>query len=125
MVDIHCHILPRIDDGSRSLSESVAMARIASSSGVTHIAATPHFAGREESLEELPRVISRVRRLQQELAHQGIPVEIVPGAEILFQPETLELARTEMLPTLGGSRYLLTEFYFDYPRRSWMRRSER
>lgn len=115
MVDIHCHILPRIDDGSRSLSESIAMARVAASSGVTQIAATPHFVGKAESLEELPRIVSRVRRLQQELVHQEIPVEIVPGAEILFLPETLELARREMLPTLGHSRYLLTEFYFDYP----------
>lgn len=115
MVDIHCHILPRIDDGSRSLSESVAMARVAAASGVTHIAGTPHFMGKEESLEELPRIVSRVRRLRQELERQDIPVEIVPGAEILFLPETLELARKDMLPTLGDGRYLLTEFYFDYP----------
>lgn len=115
MVDIHCHILPRIDDGSRSMGESLAMARIARASGVDKIAATPHFAGREESLEVLPRILSRVHRLRRELEDQEIPVEIIPGAEILCLPQTLELARKEMLPTLGESRYLLTEFYFDYP----------
>lgn len=115
MVDIHCHILPRMDDGSRSLGESVAMARTARASGVDKIAATPHFAGTEESLQDLPRILSRVRRLEQELEHQGIDLEIVPGGEILCMPQTLDLAKRDMLPTLGDSRYLLTEFYFDFP----------
>lgn len=115
MVDIHCHILPRIDDGARSMEESIAMVRIARASGVDKIAATPHFAGTEESLEHLPRILRRVLKLQQELNRQNIPVEIVPGAEILCLPQTLDLARKGMLPTLGEGRYLLTEFYFDYP----------
>lgn len=115
MVDIHCHILPRIDDGSQSMGESLAMARMARQSGVDKIAATPHFVGNGDALALLPRILSRVRRVRQELERQNIPLEIVPGAEILCLPETLELARKGMLPTLGDSRYLLTEFYFDLP----------
>ena len=115
MVDIHCHILPRIDDGSRSMGESVAMARMAKMCGVDKLAATPHFNGTEDSLEMLPVILSRIRRFRQELKRQDISVEIVPGAEILCLPETLDLARRELLPTLGGSRYLLIEFYFDLP----------
>lgn len=115
MVDIHCHILPRIDDGSQSLGESIAMARMARLSGVDKLAATPHFNGTEDSLELLPRILNRIRRLRQELQRQSISVEIVPGAEILCLPETLDLAKRELLPTLGGSRYLLVEFYFDLP----------
>lgn len=115
MVDIHCHILPQMDDGARSLGESVAMARMARASGVDKLAATPHFGGTEESIRDLPRILSRIGRLEQELARQGIDLEIVPGGEILCTPRTLELAKQEMLPTLGDSRYLLTEFYFDFP----------
>lgn len=115
MVDIHCHILPGVDDGAHSMGESIAMARIARRSGVDKIAATPHFPGNEESVDLLPLILSRVRRLRQELRRQGIPLELVPGAEILCVPETLELAKRRMLPTLGDSRYLLTEFYFDLP----------
>ena len=115
MVDIHCHILPKIDDGSRSMGESIAMARMAKICGVDKLAATPHFNGTEQSLEMLPGIMSRVRRLRQELQRQNISLEIVPGAEILCLPETLDLARRELLPTLGGSRYLLVEFYFDLP----------
>lgn len=115
LTDLHCHILPKIDDGARNLSESVAMAQIALKSGVDQICATPHFPGVEESLALLPKILSRVNQLRDELAFQRIPVEILPGAEILCMPETIELADKGMLPTLGNSRYLLTEFYFDTP----------
>ena len=115
MVDIHCHILPRIDDGAQSMAESIAMARMARLSGVDKLAATPHFNGTAESLEMLPGIMSRIRRLRQELRRMDLPLEIVPGAEILCLPETMDLARRELLPTLGGSRYLLIEFYFDLP----------
>ena len=115
MVDIHCHILPKIDDGAQSMGESLAMAWTARLSGVDRIAATPHFPGSERYLDLLPVILSRVHRLRQELERQQIPVEIVPGAEILCLPQTLELAKRGALPTLGSSRYLLTEFYFDFP----------
>lgn len=115
MVDLHCHILPKIDDGSRSMAESVAMARMARASGVDRIAATPHFPGKAESVELLPKILSRLERLQLELAREEIDVKIIPGAEILCLPETPELAKRGMLPTIGQSRYLLTEFYFDTP----------
>lgn len=115
MVDLHCHILPKIDDGSRSMAESVAMARLARASGVDRIAATPHFPGRAESVELLPKILNRVTRLRSELEREGIDLMILPGAEILCLPETAELAKKGMLPTIGDSRYLLTEFYFDTP----------
>ena len=60
MVDIHCHILPRIDDGAQSMAESIAMARMARLSGVDKLAAMPHFNGTAESLEMLPGIMSRV-----------------------------------------------------------------
>lgn len=97
------------------MGESIAMARMARQSGVDKLAATPHFNGTEQSLEMLPRIMNRVRRLRQELQRQDIPLEIVPGAEILCLPETLDMAKKELLPTLGESRYLLIEFYFDLP----------
>lgn len=115
MVDIHCHILPKIDDGSRNLAESVAMARTAWKSGVNWICATPHFPGEEASVAMLPSILSRVDRLREELAFHRIPVEILPGAEILCLPETPDLADKGLLPTLGNSRYLLAEFFFDTP----------
>lgn len=115
MVDIHCHILPTIDDGASSMAESVALARMAWQSGVTKIAATPHFPGTAEAVELLPRILTKTRQLQQRLRELEIPVELVPGAEVLCLPQTGELARQGMLPTLGSGRYVLTEFHFDTP----------
>lgn len=113
MIDIHCHILPAFDDGAADLAESVAMARLAVSSGVTGLVATPHFRGEAQSLELLPKLLSRYDRLSRVLRQQQIPLQLYPGAEILCLPETVSLARKRQLPTIGDTRYLLTEFYFN------------
>lgn len=115
MIDIHCHILPGFDDGSENMAESIAMARMALDSGVTGIVVTPHFRGEERSLEVLQELFTRYQLLEQRLQREGIPVQLYPGAEILCMPQTVELARRHMLPTLGDTDYVLTEFFFDTP----------
>lgn len=113
MVDIHCHILHRFDDGSPSLAESLAMARMAADSGVTDIVATPHFPGQKSSLRWISLLLERFEELSQAIAREGIPVTLHPGAEILCMADTVDLAARKMLPTIGDTSYFLTEFYFD------------
>lgn len=113
MVDIHCHILHQFDDGSPSLEESLAMARMAVDSGVTEIVATPHFPGEASSLASVPELMQRYRELSQAIARAGIPLTLHPGAEILCLAETAALARQKQLPTIGDTSCLLTEFFFD------------
>lgn len=113
MIDIHCHILPMFDDGAADLAESAAMARLAVNSGVTGIIATPHFQGDRQALELLPKLLSRFERLSKMITQQQIPLKLYPGAEILCTPETVAMAQQQMLPTLGDSNYLLTEFFFN------------
>ena len=113
MVDIHCHILHQFDDGSASLAQSLAMARMAAQTGVTDIVATPHFTGKRESLQSLTALVERYRALSRAIGEAGIPVKLHPGAEVLCLEETAELAKKKLLPTIGTTRYLLTEFYFD------------
>lgn len=115
MIDIHCHILPRIDDGSESLMESVRMANIAINSGVTQIVVTPHFLGAREEVPRLNRIFERYVKLEQTFEKLDISVKLHPGAEVLCTPETVELARDGLLPTLGHSRYVLAEFDFGQP----------
>ena len=55
MIDLHCHILPELDDGSQSLEESLAMARMAVNSGVRAMAATPHCMG-ERAVSGVPKI---------------------------------------------------------------------
>ena len=113
MVDIHCHILHRFDDGSPSLEESLAMARMAASSGVTDLVATPHFPGQTSSLRRMGRLLERYKELSQAIAREGIPLKLHPGAEILCMADTVDLAARKLLPTIGDTNYFLTEFYFD------------
>lgn len=113
MIDIHCHILPDFDDGSSSLEESLEMARMAHLSGVTDIAATPHFQGESGQLEHVGEIRRRFELLTQALRREAIPIRLHPGAEILCLPETPLLAARHQLPTLGSGNYVLTEFYFD------------
>lgn len=113
MVDIHCHILPEVDDGAWDLETAMEMARMAVRSGTKRIIATPHFQGVPESLEQIPDILHQYQRLQRAIQREKLELELLPGAEILCVPQTLELARMGRLPTLGNSRYVLTEFYFD------------
>ena len=113
MVDIHCHILPEVDDGAWDMEAAVAMAKIARDSGVKKIITTPHFKGEPKSLEAVGFLMHQRRLLQSRLKREKIEVELLPGAEVLCVPQTMELAQTGRLPTLGTGRYVLTEFYFD------------
>ena len=113
MVDIHCHILPEVDDGAWDMDAAAAMARLSRDCGVKKIITTPHFKGEPQSLEAVGLFRHQLRLLQSRLKRERIEVELLPGAEVLCVPQTLELARMGRLPTLGTGRYVLTEFYFD------------
>ena len=113
MVDIHCHILPELDDGASNMDEAVEMARMAYRSGVKDVIATSHFTG---FVVEQPRVELMRRRyeaLAAELKAENIPLRLHLGAEVLCTPETPELARLHKLPTLADTNYVLAEFFFD------------
>ena len=113
MVDIHCHILPGVDDGAPSMEDSLEMARMAADSGVTDIIATPHcnLPGNGPKNYRSASLRAAFSRLQQDA--EGIPLRIHPGAEVFCTPELPRLLDQRQLQTLGGSRYLLVEFYFD------------
>lgn len=113
MIDIHCHILPDFDDGASSLDEALEMARMALYSGVTQIVATPHFRGEPEFLEQQELIDQRFSELTEALDRWKVPLILHKGAEVLCMPQTPELAAMGKLPTIGDSRYVLTEFYFD------------
>ena len=114
MTDIHCHILPGLDDGSQTLADSVAMARMACAGGVEAIVATPHCnhpaRGENYISEELTESFTA---LEAALREQNIPLLLFSGAEVLCTPETPELLRQKKLPTIANTDYLLVEFYFD------------
>lgn len=115
MTDLHCHILPGVDDGAASLSDALQMADMAAQSGVSAIVATPHcnlpYAGRSNYLDA--DLLGRVVALRSAIEQAQIPVRLYAGAEVFCTPEVEDLLAQEKLMTIAGSRYLLTEFYFD------------
>lgn len=107
MIDIHSHILPGLDDGSGSLAESLAMARMAVDSGITAMVATPHCMG-----DRVEEVLESWQLLRQALEENQIPLRLYPGMEIYGTTGTLELLKAGKLLTLNNSRYPLVEFAF-------------
>lgn len=120
MIDIHAHILPGIDDGSRNLESSLEMAAMAVESGVKIMAATPHCCtlSRTPNLWG-PELDDRVQHLRRALKKAQIPLQIVPGMEIFGTEDVPELLRSGRMIGLNGSRYPLIEFPFsDYAGRA-------
>lgn len=103
MIDIHCHILPGLDDGPRYLDISLAMAAKAAADGISAIIATPHTDGIRVNSTS---VISGVRRLNEKLRQEKIDIEIYSGYEI---PSYL-LATLGHTHRLARSNYVLLEF---------------
>jgi len=106
MVDLHCHILPGLDDGPASMDESMAMAESAIADGITHVVATPH-ANSVYAFD-----FDRVRKLRDELQELvGGRLELATGCDFHMDPENLA-ALNEDAPRfcLNQRNYLLVEF---------------
>lgn len=107
MVDIHTHILPGLDDGSRSLEESVDMAVIAAENGLNHIVASSHGNCFPYSMEEY---WEQFQNLKRELRNRQIPVTLYPGMEIYLNEDAKELLEKQELLSINNTRYVLVEF---------------
>lgn len=111
MIDMHCHILPEIDDGAQDIGVSVRMCRLSELNGVRHIIATPHIAALDDKESFLERRHNRIKLLRGELKSQGINVKIYPGAEVFVDDDVFFASGLEKL-TINGGRYILIEFAF-------------
>jgi protein-tyrosine phosphatase len=80
VIDLHCHILPGIDDGALDLADSLAMARIAAGDGIEVIAATPHI--RHDHDVRIPELAGRVEEINEALRGADIAVVVVGGGEV-------------------------------------------
>lgn len=110
MIDLHCHILPGVDDGPQTLDESIAMAHEATRQGITHILCTPHHNnGRYDN--PAAKIIPAVQELQMELDKRGIGLTLFEGQEVRITGELMEaIYRQEILFTDLEDQYLLIEF---------------
>ena len=106
MVDIHCHILPALDDGAKSLDESVEMAETAISEGITHVVATPHA----DSTFRFDFDVVQKRRCELQ-ARLGDRLQLATGSDFHLNVENLKAIRPDPSKySLNQKRYLLVEF---------------
>lgn len=107
MTDFHTHILPAIDDGSKSVAESIEMLSALSEQGISRVVATPHFYANDESVEAF---LNRRQNAFEELSKEipdSLPA-ILPGAEIRYYDGLSRLDGLDSL-RIQGTRLLLIE----------------
>ena len=110
MIDFHTHILPAIDDGSRSLEESIGLFKQQHRAGVQAIVATPHFYPDDKLEEFLVRRDLAAEQLEQALQAEGLTnrVQLKKGAEVLLSVDTWRMENLEAL-CMTGTKYILLE----------------
>jgi protein-tyrosine phosphatase len=107
MIDLHCHILPGVDDGALDLRDSAGLARQAAADGIEAICATPHI--RHDHDVRIDEVESRVESLNRHLRGEEIPVRVLTGGEVA-ETAVEGLAEEELARvSLGEGRWILLE----------------
>ncbi|MBR1801845.1 hypothetical protein IJ768_01275 [Candidatus Saccharibacteria bacterium] len=109
MIDVHCHLMPGVDDGSKDLNETLAMFENAVTSGVTDMILTPHYIkGTKYNLKNSAKgQITEI--LREALRRSDIDINIHYGNEAYIDDKLPELIESGEVSTLAGSRYLLVE----------------
>ncbi|MGQ0792598.1 MAG: tyrosine-protein phosphatase [Deltaproteobacteria bacterium] len=112
ILDIHCHILPDIDDGPKTWDESLEMAKIAVEGGARAIIATPHWIQGTNWQPGAETVMRKVSELNDRLRENHIPLTIYAGMEVAITDSLSRLAAAGRILTLAGGRHLLVEIPF-------------
>ncbi|MEL3970771.1 CpsB/CapC family capsule biosynthesis tyrosine phosphatase [Rossellomorea oryzaecorticis] len=110
MIDIHSHILPGVDDGARTMNDSIDMAKQAVSEGIRTIIATPHHMnGKYDNLKS--DILPLVSELNETLKQEAIDLQVLPGQECRIYGEILEdYQKGDILTLNKDSQYLFIEF---------------
>ncbi|MCE4049563.1 tyrosine-protein phosphatase [Bacillus sp. Au-Bac7] len=109
MIDIHCHILPGIDDGPATIDKSLSMAREAVKEGIKTIIATPHH--RNNMFDNTKReIVKHVDNFNSLLEKENIPLTILPGQENRIYGEIIDDYNKGEILTLSNTNYLFIEF---------------
>jgi protein-tyrosine phosphatase len=108
LIDLHCHILPALDDGALDLEDSVAMARVAEADGITAVCATPHI--RHDHDVVIAELAGRVGKLNAELERRGLTLRVFTGGEVAETAvHGLDDHELHAASLGGGGRWVLLE----------------
>jgi len=109
MIDIHCHLLPAIDDGAKTLEESLKIFRSAANAGLSDIILTPHYIKGTEYCFNNKSKDQLIEIMREALRREKIKIKIYSGNEVYIDRELPNLVKKGEVSTLAGSRYLLLE----------------
>ena len=108
MIDLHCHILPGLDDGAVDLQDSVAMAEQAEEDGIEVVCATPHI--RSDHDVRVDELTGRIDAVNRELARRGVGVQVVNGGEVADEAlDTVADSKLRCVSLGGTGTWLLVE----------------
>lgn len=108
MIDIHCHIIPKIDDGSNSVEESYKMLESAKKAGFTDVIATSHYVENYYEVDAIKRQ-AVVQALNKTIKEKELDIKLHTGSEIYVTLDLVELINKKKASTLANSRYVLFE----------------
>ena len=109
IVDMHCHILPGVDDGPATMKESLAALREAESQDIEAMIVTPHFhPGRYMVTAE--KALLALERVKGEAENEGIEIDLYPGQECYYYSGLISELESGNVLTMNGTRYVLVEF---------------
>lgn len=112
MTDIHSHILFDVDDGSKSIEESIELLKKMKDIGFDNVILTPHYIeGSEYSSKNLEKK-KKLNQIKEELLNQNIDINIYLGNEIFINNNIYELIKNGEIHTLNNTRYILVELPF-------------
>lgn len=107
MIDLHCHLLPGIDDGPPDAAAAVEQARAHVAAGIETVVCTPHVSHGHRNTSE--SILAATNAFRETLAEAGVALQIQPGAEVSLS-RAIELDDEELAALhLGGSGWLLLE----------------
>ncbi|WP_137602035.1 tyrosine-protein phosphatase [Paucilactobacillus nenjiangensis] len=110
MIDLHCHLLPGIDDGSKNMETSLRLAKEAVENGITHALLTPHHMN-GVYINHKSDVIQLTEKFQKAINEAGIGLTVFPGQEVRINGDLLQaLDDNDILFADDGNRYLMLEF---------------
>ena len=109
MIDLHSHILPGLDDGAKTIEESLQMARLAVSEGIETIIATPHHKNGAYENEKTD-IQTSLQTFRKQLEINQIPLTVLAGQEVRLYGELIEDLETGTIQTIHDTNYVLIEF---------------
>ncbi|MFV0343655.1 MAG: CpsB/CapC family capsule biosynthesis tyrosine phosphatase [Anaerocolumna sp.] len=108
-IDMHSHILPGIDDGARSMEQTILMLKLAYEEGIRTMVATSHYY--PDRFHEPAEVLrSKLEEVNEAMKDILPDLNLVLGCEIYYSHENIRLIKEGIIPTMGGTNYILVEF---------------